>query len=72
MPIELSLRAIPRDAFDFLWLIDMPPIPKAWVAGWEPVRIAKGSLLLMRVDAPLPTGAALRLKIRRTEAAIGR
>jgi hypothetical protein len=72
VPIELSLRAIPRDAFDFLWLIDMPPIPKAWVAGWEPVRIAPGSLLLRRVDAPLPVGAAPRLKIRRTETAIGR
>ena len=71
-PIELSLRAIPRDAFDYLWLVDMPPIPKAWVAGWEPVRIAKGSLLLRRVDAPLPADAAPRLKIRRTETAIGR
>ncbi len=72
VPIELSLRAIPRDAFDYLWLIDMPPIPKAWVAGWEPVRTAEGSLLLKRVDAPLPADAAPRLKIRRTETAIGR
>jgi hypothetical protein len=72
VPIELSLRAIPRDAFDYLWLIDLPPIPRAWVAGWTPVRIAKGSLLLKRVDAPLPADAAPRLKIRRTETAIGR
>ena len=72
VPIELSLRAIPRDAFDFLWLVDMPPIPRDWIAGWEPVRIARGSLLLRRVDAPLPAGAAPRLKIRRTETAIGR
>ena len=48
VPIGLSLRAIPRDAFDYLWLIDMPPIPRAWVAGWEPVRAAEGSLLLRR------------------------
>jgi hypothetical protein len=72
VPIELSLRAIPRDAFDFLWLIDMPPIPRDWVAGWEPVRVAEGSVLLRRVDAPLPAGAAPRLRIRRTETAIGR
>ncbi len=72
VPIELSLRAIPRDAFDFLWLIDIPPIPRTWVAGWAPVRIAEGSLLLRRVDAPLPADAAPRLKIRRTERAIGR
>jgi hypothetical protein len=72
VPVELSLRAIPRDAFDYLWLIDIPPIPRAWVAGWEPVRIAKGSLLLRRADAPLPADAAPRLKIRRTETAIGR
>jgi hypothetical protein len=72
VPIELSLRAIPRDAFDFLWLVDMPPIPRAWVAGWEPVRVAEGSVLLRRVDAPLPADAAPRLRIRRTETAIGR
>jgi len=72
VPIELNLRAIPRDAFDYLWLIDMPPIPKAWVVGWEPVRSARGSLLLRRLDAPLPADAAPRLKIRRTETAIGR
>ena len=72
VPIELSLRAIPRDAFDYLWLIDMPAIPRKWIAGWTPVRAARGSLLLKRLDAPLPAGAAPRLKIRRTEAAIGR
>jgi hypothetical protein len=72
VPIELNLRAIPRDAFDYLWLIDMPPIPKAWVVGWEPVRSARGSLLLRRLDAPLPADATPRLKIRRTETAIGR
>ena len=72
VPIELSLRAIPREAFDYLWLIDAPPIPRAWVAGWAPVASAPGSLLLRRVDAPLPADAAPRLKIRRTETAIGR
>ncbi len=69
VPYSLSLRAIPRDAFDYLWLIDVPPIPRVLVKGWDPVRIAEGSLLLKRspTDASGP-----QLKIRRTEAAIGR
>ncbi len=69
VPVELSLRAIPRQAFDYLWLIDMPPIPREWVKGWEPVELAEGSLLLRRAstDASGP-----QLKIRRTETAIGR
>ena len=48
VPVQISLRAIPRDAFDYLWLVDMPPIPRDWVEGWEPVRVAEGSILLRR------------------------
>jgi hypothetical protein len=51
VPIEIALRAIPRNAFDYLWLVDMRPIPRAWVAGWEPVHAAEGSILL-RKSAP--------------------
>ena len=67
-----SLRAIPPGVFDHLWLIDMPLIPEAWLAGWTPVRIAPGSVLFKRVEAPLAADAAPRPEIRRTETAIGR
>ncbi|MDQ3077365.1 MAG: hypothetical protein M3Q83_00815 [Pseudomonadota bacterium] len=72
VPIALSLRSIPRDAFDYLWLVDFPPTPRALVAGWEPVAIAPGSLLLRRTASPPPDAEAPRLRIRRTETAIGR
>ena len=72
LTLDRSLRALPPGVFDYLWLIDSPPIPKAWVAGWEPVRIANGSLLLKWVDAPLSADAAPRPKTPRTETAIGR
>ncbi|HXG99165.1 MAG TPA: hypothetical protein VNI79_01985 [Sphingomicrobium sp.] len=72
VPVELSLRAIPRQAFDYLWLVDMPPIPAEWVAGWEPVRGEKGSLLLRRSANPPAVAAKPRPRIRRTETAIGR
>ena len=49
-PVRVVLPAIPRQAFDYLWLVDMPPIPRAWVAGWEPVRYVEGSILLKRQD----------------------
>ena len=57
VPVRISLRAIPRDAFDYVWLVDMPPIPRAWVKGWEPVRFVKGSLLLKRQDGEAPPPA---------------
>ena len=72
VPVEISLRAIPRLAFDYLWLVDMPPIPANWVAGWEPVRAAPGSLLLRRSASAPPDAAGPRPRIRRTETAIGR
>ena len=52
LAIEAALRLVPRQEFDYLWLLDMPPIPGAWVAGWEPVWIGEGSLLLRRSDPP--------------------
>ena len=69
---RLSLRGIPRDAFDYLWLVDMPPIPRAWVAEWTPVWIGEGLDAAQAVDAPLPADEEPRPKIRRTESAIGR
>ena len=65
--MRLSLRAIPRDAFDYLWLVDLPPIPREWVAGWEPVFANEGSILLKRSDGAQPPPATPR-----TEAAAAR
>jgi len=65
--MRLSLAAIPRDAFDYLWLVNLPPIPAGWVEGWEPVYAQEGSILMRRVaDAPPRPGS------RRTASAPGR
>jgi hypothetical protein len=36
-PVDRALAAIPREAFDYLWLIDPPPFDQALVAGLRPV-----------------------------------
>ena len=55
--MRISLAAIPKDAFDYLWLVNLPPIPAGWVEGWEPVYASEGSILMKRVaDAPPPPG----------------
>jgi hypothetical protein len=40
-----SLRALPRNDFDFLWLIDVPPYDPADVAGLQTVWRGPGSIL---------------------------
>ena len=47
--VRAALANLPRDAFDYLWLIDMRPIPKEWVKGWEPVWAGEDSILLTKV-----------------------
>jgi hypothetical protein len=47
--VRAALNNLPREAFDYLWLIDMRPIPKSWVAGWEPIWAGEGSILLQKV-----------------------
>jgi len=44
-PIDKSLSHIPRDAFDYLWLVDPPPYNPALVAGFETVWQGPGSIL---------------------------
>jgi hypothetical protein len=44
-----ALNNLPHEAFDYLWLIDMRPIPREWVNGWEPVWAGEGSILLKKV-----------------------
>jgi hypothetical protein len=66
-----ALNNLPHNAFDYLWLIDMRPIPKSWVDGWEPVWAGEGSILLKRV--PLSEdGEAPPQGSRRTASAHGR
>jgi hypothetical protein len=55
--VKAALRHLPREAFDYLWLLDMRPIPREWVDGWEPVWAGKGSILLRRSDAAGPQPA---------------
>jgi len=43
--IDESLRALPRNDFDFLWLIDVPPYDPANVADLQPVWRGPGSIL---------------------------
>jgi hypothetical protein len=57
---QAALKNLPRDAFDYLWLIDMRPIPRDWVKGWEPVWAGNGSIMLKKTplskdgEAPRP------------------
>lgn len=50
-PVSLALKALPKQAFDYLWLLDMRPIPQDWLTGWQPVWSGEGSILLRRADA---------------------
>jgi hypothetical protein len=43
--IDESLKALPRNDFDYLWLIDVPPYDPADVAGLQPVWRGPGSIL---------------------------
>jgi hypothetical protein len=43
--IDQSLAALPRDDFDYVWLIDVPPYDHSLVAGLQPVWRGPGSIL---------------------------
>jgi hypothetical protein len=49
--VETALDYLPAPAFDYLWLLDMRPIPREWVKGWTPVWVGEGSILLRNEDA---------------------
>ena len=65
--VRTALDYLPDEAFDYLWLLDMRPIPRRWVEGWEPVWAGEGSILLRRVGDEGPQPAT-----RRTASAPGR
>jgi hypothetical protein len=54
--VQSALRYIPKDSFDYLWLIDMRAIPDDWLDGWTPVWSGEGSRLFRRgaVEGPPP------------------
>jgi len=43
--VDQSLSALPRDDFDYVWLVDVPPYDPALVAGLRPVWRGPGSIL---------------------------
>lgn len=69
--VRAALNNLPHKSFDYLWLLDMRPIPKEWVEGWEPIWATRDSILLKNVplsedDEEPPPGS------RRTASAGGR
>jgi hypothetical protein len=43
--INQSLAALPRNDFDYVWLVDVPPYDPALLAGMQPVWRGPGSIL---------------------------
>jgi hypothetical protein len=43
--VDQSLAALPRNDFDFVWLVDVPPYDRSLVAGMTPVWRGPGSIL---------------------------
>jgi hypothetical protein len=43
--IDEALETIPRDQFDYLWLVDVPPFDSRLVAGLQPVWRGPGSIV---------------------------
>jgi len=43
--IDTALKAFPRDRFDYLWMIDVPPFDRALVNGMTPVWSGAGTTL---------------------------
>nr|WP_294848816.1 hypothetical protein [uncultured Sphingomonas sp.] len=55
--VDYALQSIPVQAFDYLWLIDMRPIPEELLRGWTPVFVTQNSWLFRRTDAATPPPA---------------
>jgi hypothetical protein len=69
--VRAALNNLPHDAFDYLWLVDMRPIPREWVDGWQPIWASDGSILLKKVPFSVD-GEARRPAKLRTASAPGR
>ena len=57
LTLEQSLRRFPRDAFDYVWLIDPPPYDPTLAAGLEEVWRSGASVLYRVVDRSPPAAA---------------
>ena len=57
LSVERSLALMPKDQFDYLWLINMPRIPAEWTSGWQPVFANNRSILLERQKPAAPVQA---------------
>ena len=69
--VRAALANLPRGAFDYLWLIDMRPIPRQWVSDWRPIWATKGSILLKKIPIT-EIDEERRQATRRTASAPGR
>lgn len=62
-PIELALEIVPRDAFDYIWLINPPPYDPKLTWGLEPIW-RSGTSVLYRVESnaksETPAGSGMR------------
>ena len=61
--VRTALNNLPHGAFDYLWLVDMRPIPREWVDGWEPVWATDDSILLKNV--PFSEGGEAQRRAKR-------
>ena len=48
-PVDVALATVPRDAFDYVWMISPPPYDRAFTKGLRPVW-RNGSSVLYRVE----------------------
>ena len=48
-PVDQAMRAIPRDSFDYVWLVDVPPFDSNSLAGYRLVWSGNGSSLFAKV-----------------------
>ena len=69
--VRAALANLPRGAFDYLWLVDMRPIPREWVSNWRPVWATEGSILLEKIPIT-EVDEEQRQATRRTASATGR
>jgi hypothetical protein len=43
--IDTALQRLPRDAFDYVWMVDVPPFDPRLVQGMQPVWRGPGTIL---------------------------
>ena len=69
--VRAALANLPRGAFDYLWLVDMRPIPRRWVGDWRPIWATEDSIRLKKIPVT-EIDEEQRRATRRTASAAGR